>query len=287
MTLTQFYWMLVFYAPPLAVVFWLLRKRKHYDAAANEPFTEQPLRLAGESSAERAQELFDDASTELVVLLFACPVAGLLFSNLPGRGRLAICLAALGLACVAAFVIGRRMRTKLSDSWCYRLGAKGERVVGRELDRLMAHGYVVFHDVPFNGWNIDHVVVGPRGVFAVETKTWRKPTEISAEIVLDGDALITAGGHREMSAHQQATANAESLGKWIGKAAAEQVTVVPVVALPGWRLVIKRYGEVAVYSATNMSEHLPKRGRSQLTPEQIKRIAFPLSNLCSAVPISP
>lgn len=64
---------------------------------------------------------------------------------------------------------------------------------------------------------------------------------------------------------------------------------MPAVALPGWSLNIRRYGEVAVYSATNMSEHLTKRGRVQLSPQQIQRIAAQVENQCKvgAIPISP
>src|SRR6266850_2171445 len=50
---------------------------------------------------------------------------------------------------------------------------KGEQAVAEKLaDRgLSAAGYSAFHDVPGSGdWNIDHVVVGPGGVFVLETK---------------------------------------------------------------------------------------------------------------------
>ena len=53
----------------------------------------------------------------------------------------------------------------------WRRGAFGGRVTGFWLDRL-PEGWFVFHDVPVGarGANIDHLVVGPSGVFTVNTK---------------------------------------------------------------------------------------------------------------------
>jgi hypothetical protein len=58
-----------------------------------------------------------------------------------------------------------------TDERAWRKGAEGERVTGRWLGRL-PDGWHVFHDVPVgaHGANIDHVVVGPGGVFTINTK---------------------------------------------------------------------------------------------------------------------
>lgn len=60
----------------------------------------------------------------------------------------------------------------------YLLGYLGERAVAEELEPLTREGYHVFHDVPVEkvegSFNLDHVVVGPTGLFAIETKTRRK-----------------------------------------------------------------------------------------------------------------
>jgi hypothetical protein len=175
------------------------------------------------------------------------------------------------------------MASKLRTYADYRIGSLGEQVVGRELDQLMAQGYRVFHDVEFKSWNIDHVVVGPKGVFAVETKTRRKPSKrsgLEAKVVFDGETLTYPGKTRERDAIDQASRNAESLAKWIAESAAENIPVVPVIALPGWALDIKHYGPVAVYSATNMGEPMLKRGKIQLNPAQIERITHQLRRLC-------
>jgi hypothetical protein len=54
-------------------------------------------------------------------------------------------------------------------------GADGEVIVGRSLDRLESKGVVTLHDrrVPGSRANIDHISVGPSGIFLVETKCYR------------------------------------------------------------------------------------------------------------------
>jgi hypothetical protein len=60
------------------------------------------------------------------------------------------------------------------ESWPWFAGATGEREVGAMLDRLPA-GWTVFHAVPVGQGDadIDHLAVGPGGVFAINTKNHR------------------------------------------------------------------------------------------------------------------
>jgi hypothetical protein len=275
----------IFYLPALAVFAFMIRARKAHQAAAREPFTEKPLRLPGESTREKADRLFDTANEKMLLVLLGCPVVGWAYTFGPGPKPVILGAILLGVALVGSGWLGVRIRNELKESWNYRLGAKGEQVVGRELDRLMAKGYEVFHDVPCERWNIDHVVVGPRGVFAVETKAWRKPKAEGGkkvEVVFDGSRLIWPGKRQpDCDPIADALRVSNSLQKWIAGEAAESTAVVPVVALPGWSVRIEKFGDVAVYSATDMSEPMLKRGKSQLLPAQIQRIAWQLSKACA------
>ena len=49
------------------------------------------------------------------------------------------------------------------------LGAGGEEYVGKILESLNEE-WIVIHDVLVGSGNIDHIVIGPAGVFAIETK---------------------------------------------------------------------------------------------------------------------
>src|SRR4051812_25654351 len=78
-----------------------------------------------------------------------------------------VVLALLAAASLARGAWGRRGST---EAW--RIGAEGEVVTATRLRRLERKGFVVLHDRALPGMraNIDHVVVGPSGVFTVETK---------------------------------------------------------------------------------------------------------------------
>jgi hypothetical protein len=51
-----------------------------------------------------------------------------------------------------------------------RIGADAEQWTAAELSKLDSSPWRVFHDVPLEKSNVDHVVVGPGRVYAVETK---------------------------------------------------------------------------------------------------------------------
>jgi hypothetical protein len=79
----------------------------------------------------------------------------------------------LGLA--AAVLVGWRLRFRPSEQVAaWRRGAQGERRTARLLDPLVRDGYVVFHDlaVPGSPANVDHLVIGPSGVFVIDSKQW-------------------------------------------------------------------------------------------------------------------
>jgi hypothetical protein len=276
-------WEMIFAVPAVVTFAILVMIKLARDREARLPFTRLPLRAPGESARRKADEIFESFSLDLGLLCFAWPATGFVL-GLVQHGELKLA-AAIGLivSIAGAGIIGTRMASKLRTYADYRIGSLGEQVVGRELDQLMAQGYRVFHDVEFEGWNIDHVVVGPRGVFAVETKTRRKPSKrsgLEAKVVFDGETLTYPGKSHERDAIEQASRNAESLAKWIAESAAENIPVVPVIALPGWALDIRRYGPVAVYSATDMGEPMLKRGKTQLNPGQIERITHQLRRVC-------
>jgi Nuclease-related domain len=85
----------------------------------------------------------------------------------------------------AAFLLGAAVRVLLfgwllgfdarSLRWLW--GAAGEEWTAEELSRLGA-GWQVFHDIPDGGGNWDHVVVGPSGVFAIDSKNLSQPATV-------------------------------------------------------------------------------------------------------------
>jgi len=55
----------------------------------------------------------------------------------------------------------------------------------------------VYRDEPGDDFNVDHVLICPQGIYAIETKTWRKPWSTAKIVNRDGncqkrDSLPTA-----------------------------------------------------------------------------------------------
>ena len=79
----------------------------------------------------------------------------------------------------------RRKREKaerlLRDAERWDRGADGERQVGAMLDQLPDQ-YVVFHDlqIPNSKANVDHLVLGPSGIWAIDTKNYQYPVTIGS-----------------------------------------------------------------------------------------------------------
>jgi hypothetical protein len=84
----------------------------------------------------------------------------------------------LGLivAALVALAAGWGLRFKPSpDAVAWRRGAAGERRTARLLDPLERHGWAVLHDLALPGSraNLDHLVIGPGGVFVIDSKQYR------------------------------------------------------------------------------------------------------------------
>jgi hypothetical protein len=83
----------------------------------------------------------------------------------------------------AAAVLAWLLRFRPSPATlAWRHGAEGERRTARLLAPLERHGYQVFHDlaVPGSAANVDHVVVGPTGVYVIDSKRCRGQLRYSA-----------------------------------------------------------------------------------------------------------
>ena len=93
-------------------------------------------------------------------------------------------------------------------------GIKGEYIVAEYLDQL-PEDYFVFNDVKFPGsyGNLDHVVVGPTGIYVIETKNYK------GFFLVKGNELFYKNGNRVKKAKgqpgRQVMANSMSLKKFL------------------------------------------------------------------------
>lgn len=101
---------------------------------------------------------------------------------------LIVASAAVGamLLILAAAWIGWSIFKGIRHVESYFKGARGEERVAGILKSL-PDTYHVFNDFVAGGVHVDHVVAGPAGVFAIETKFWRGEVTIEdGHILIDG-----------------------------------------------------------------------------------------------------
>jgi hypothetical protein len=150
------------------------------------------------------------------------------YRDLPPQPIAAIVVAAVTV--VYSYLKITQLRKQLSY---LRLGRDGERIVGQALEELRQHGYAIFHDVVGTGFNVDHVVVSPKGVFAIETKTYSRPAH--GKVAFDGEKVTLSGYQPDPKPIQQAIANADWLRRDVLLASTgKSFAVTPVVVFPGW-----------------------------------------------------
>ena len=198
------------------------------------PIKDQPLRLPGESVGEEIDKAIADSlyphlfAIVVVWIMFGLEIWRLLSQWSPHPSAYLIAALAVTVVCAWRIARARRRIQRL------RLARSGEKAVGQHLERLRESGMYVFHDVPGNGFNIDHVLVGEQGIFAVETKTLSKPARGDAKITYSDGALL-ANGHRiERNPIVQARAAAKWLARMLQESTGRTLRAHPVVLFPGW-----------------------------------------------------
>lgn len=254
------------------------------------PVSEKLLRPPGESLRKQAEALNRQIADQAIWLL-GFPVLLLIIylaarETAPRVFTLAWRLTwAISLVAYACMAVGLARRRKWHEH--VRLGYRGERAVGEELNRLMLDGCHVYHDFPLsNNWNLDHVVVAPSGVYAIETKTRTKhkssPTQPAHEVIYDGICLQFPNGYDSKSP-AQANDQAERLAQILSEEIKESVKVKPILTLPGWWINCKGEGEVAVLNPKMIRSAIVTDDAPLLSPELIKEITRHLDKKCRDV----
>jgi hypothetical protein len=198
------------------------------------PLKDKPLRLPGQSIQEEREDLVEDSVGQpLMLALFFVLMAGLewwrMYTGMQPNPT-AFTAAAVLTILYAAFRV-RRARPKLRN---LRQALEGERAVGQFLERLRERGFEVFHDVVGENFNVDHVLIGPAGVFTIETKTWSKPRSGPPEIVFDGETLRAGGYEPDRNPVVQAKAQAGWLRSLLLESTGKEFAVRPAIVFPGW-----------------------------------------------------
>ena len=207
------------------------------------PLKERPLHVAGQSLDELIQNYIVDGLTILLIpvilivviitawLNWAFPSIIVEWLNLVSHNTLITIISSIIFLIVIIYCI-YRIIILIKKIKSLALGRKGERIVAEIFDNLRGQGYVVFHDLVAEKFNIDHVILSPHGIFTVETKTFSKPPK--GEITYKDEKIIAGN----INFGNKIILQAESQSKWLKSMLKDSTGriyyVMPVIVFPGW-----------------------------------------------------
>jgi hypothetical protein len=182
-------------------------------------------------------------------------------AGLPAPATLAVTLLVTGVA-------WWRLRFRPSpEAAAWRRAAAGERFVARLLDPLAKQGWGVEHDLPVRGAtaNLNHVVIGPPGIFAIDVRHYR------GRLRLSHDGLLWHGRTFLLPTLSATRSKADRLQDRLG---APDIAVVPIVAVLGGMV---PGGQVTTMGVTVVpARRLPALLRNlppTLTPQRAREVA--------------
>lgn len=168
-------------------------------------------------------------------------------------------------------IVTSALYTVLNSITAWQTGAEGELRTGQLLEPLEAEGFRILHDRKIPGSrsaNIDHIVIGPPGIYVVETKSLGGSLQIRDDDVFVAGQRKTAmidGVKREALAVQTALADEIAARGWM---------VSPVICVHRADLPVLR-SEVAgvrIVSGRDLVTHLRKADPA-LSPADVERLA--------------
>ena len=272
----------LFLMPTLWAILAIRRRLHERRSRTKLPFMELKRRPAGESTRIKIISL-DEKIDEHIFYLLVLPISLMTSALITKQSNIVVTLILLGASVPWTLVFKTKVIKLLEERRNYQLGFDGERYVGEELSRLITLGFEIYHDVPFDGFNMDHVLVGRQGIFVIETKTRSKPLNKIGDkeyhVEFDGKCLHWPWG-TDQEDIKQTSDNAEDLRNWLSGAVGEAVEVSGILTIPGWWVDrtapnndIQVLNPKEIYTACDLR-------KSKLTDEMVQRVCHQLDQKC-------
>jgi hypothetical protein len=177
------------------------------------------------------------------------------------------------LAAIADTII--RSRTSVNGPPGVRL-TRAQKGTIRQLDSLQRRGYRAMHilPIPDSDEQIDHLVIGPAGVFAVDSEDWdrRMPVRTSSHLKL------WHGPNPKTDRLEHAHWEADQAAKLLSAAMGRPITVRAAMAVYGPKIPfdVAEIRDVDVFSGPQLRKYLRRRARRRgaqpLTESEIERL---------------
>jgi hypothetical protein len=153
--------------------------------------------IFGESGRNAAEESHEQTKKLLLAAFVAIAALGFLWGYAVGAAfpirRFSVVWAVVvsALVWLLAWLIGKWGIRKIDaidrERMSWRKGAVGEAIVAATL-RDLPQDFVVINDISKRFGNIDHVVIGPTGIYVMDAKNWKGSVKAdgSGELLLNG-----------------------------------------------------------------------------------------------------
>ena len=187
-----------------------------------------------------------------------------LTANKPGAAARARALEIKQRAPIRVF-LGRVLRVHNNER-AWRVGADGEEEVARQLDKL-PDGWCVLHAIPVGekGSDIDHVIIGPGGVFTLNTKN-----HSGGNIWVAQNSFMVNGQKTDYLRNSRHEAKRAT--KLLSVACGFDVNVTPIIVVMASSMKVKAKPEgVEVVGRKLITKWLSSRP-AVLTPDAVDRI---------------
>ena len=182
----------------------------------------------------------------------------------------------LGLTlAIVAIIADTIYRARKSSAGKIRLNA-AQRRTRRQLTKLGRAGYLALHarPIPESQDQIDHLVVGQAGVFAIDSEDWDKRLIVRTK----SGKQLWHGPYSMKDRLQHAQWEAQRAADLLSGATGKPVVVRPAMAVYGPRIPwdVATIRDVDVFSGPRLRKYLRRRARQDevrpLTDEEIERI---------------
>ena len=239
-----------------------------------QPFHEKILRPPGWGCLVRRQKAIIDVF-ETILLLGVIGVSLLAHFWLVHPSSTILITA---ISSIASLYLVRRLYLENRRAQCELMGFLGECATAEALNSLPGDQWSVFHDVPMSKgskqFNIDHVAVGPAGVFAIETKAFSKPRQMAPggnTMRVEGESATMPDGRRSHPL-KQARSQSAHLRDWLRSKGIAIDYVNPVVVFPGWIVSYLKDASQSIRDPRNLAAWL----------EEMDAVSVPRTSLITA-----
>jgi len=243
------------------------------------PLKNSPLRNPGESLDKQIDELINGEALPYILII----VLGFVFAGFEWYRWLfdvkhspvvytILAIVVTPYCLIKLFAIRKKVR-QLTQ------GRDGEKAVGQYLENLRETSAKVFHDIPGEGFNIDHVVIATSGIYVIETKTYSKPEKGQPKVIFDGTSLKFSTGFSTNKPLIQVEASCNWLRNLIKESTGKSFAIKPVIVFPGWfsePTSDAKSSDIWVLNPKGLPTFIAN-SKEKMAPEDMSMVAFHLS----------